>query len=67
MSYCVVKHLCIIDAVMHQPLFELPNNSSTIPLQQYDKESIIDTRPLHVSRLVELPAPERRDSGMIRY
>ena len=67
MSYFIFKHLCIIDAIKKSAILSQPDESSSIPLHHYDKDSDTDNIYLHLSGLVELPAPDRRDSGMIRY
>ncbi|GAB5585554.1 hypothetical protein Unana1_00454 [Umbelopsis nana] len=66
-SYFVLKHLCIIFANKYQSLLPVPTGHSSVPLHQFDKDPSADDVPLNLSRLVELPAPDRRDSGMIRY
>jgi hypothetical protein len=67
MSYFVLKHLCIIFSNKYQSLLPLATGNSSVQLHQFDKELTADDAQFNLSRLVELPAPDRRDSGMIRY
>ncbi|KAI8584738.1 hypothetical protein K450DRAFT_195142 [Umbelopsis ramanniana AG] len=60
MSYFILKHIVIICA-------QKPHGNRTTTLYPSGKDNTADTLSLNLTRLVELPAPERRDSGMIRY
>jgi hypothetical protein len=60
MSYFILKHIITICT-------QRPHGNSTATLYPSGKDNTEDTLSLNLTRLVELPAPERRDSGMIRY
>ncbi|KAH8553519.1 hypothetical protein BGW37DRAFT_485983 [Umbelopsis sp. PMI_123] len=66
MSYFLLKHICIICTNRYQSY--LPHGNSTAAASHnLDKDATADILSLNLTRLVELPAPQRRDSGMIRY
>ncbi|KAI9290047.1 hypothetical protein BC943DRAFT_364577 [Umbelopsis sp. AD052] len=60
MSYFILKHIINICT-------QKPHGNQTAALYPSGKDNTADTLPHSFTRLVELPAPERRDSGMIRY
>ena len=60
MSYFILKHIIKICT-------QKPHGNGTAALYPSGKDNTADTLSLNLTRLVELPAPERRDSGMIRY